>query len=145
MKVGDKIPVSIGGAVVGQAEVHETGTPGQVTLVVPMMSVVMAVRTELAPEVVAPKDTSGTETIIEEVVRTETTIVPPIVDSSAVDVSSVPDNSPEAVEFDSEAGKTVAAVAPVVETPQTLTVEGKTYRLPPGTTLADLEEPAANE
>ena len=140
MRVGDKVPVQIGGAVVGQAEVTETGTPGQVTLVVPMMQIVMAVRTELAPEVKPAADTSGTETIIDEVVRPQATVAD---SSSAVDVSSVPDNSPEAIESDSAAGQTAVEQ---LETAQTITsADGKTYVLPAGTSLADLEEPAANE
>jgi hypothetical protein len=68
MKVGDKIPVTVAGAEVAQAEVKEVGD-GTVTFIVPAKRVVMSVRTELDPLAEAPTDTSGTQTIIDEVVR----------------------------------------------------------------------------
>ena len=67
MKVGDTVPVNIGGHVVAQARVAELGD-GKATLVVPGTVVVMAVRTELDR---APVDTSGTETIVTGVDRQE--------------------------------------------------------------------------
>lgn len=68
MKVGDKVSVTIQGSEVAQAEVKEVGE-GTATLIVPATRVVMAVRTELAPEV-APEPTAPTkEIIVDEVVR----------------------------------------------------------------------------
>lgn len=69
MNVGDKVSVSIQGIEIAKAEVKEV-SDGTATLIVPATRVVMATKTELAPEVVADADTSGTEHIVDEVVRT---------------------------------------------------------------------------
>lgn len=53
MKRGDKVPVTIAGQTVANAEVRETGD-GTVTLIVPATMVVMATKTELAIETPAP-------------------------------------------------------------------------------------------
>lgn len=66
MKVGDKVSVTIQGSEIAQAEVREVGD-GTATLIVPATRVVMAVRTELAPEVTPA--TEGAQTIVDEVVR----------------------------------------------------------------------------
>ena len=67
MKQGDKIPVTIAGQVVAQATVKELGD-GTATLVVPGTLVVMAVRTEIAPETHEVAESSS-ETIITGVDR----------------------------------------------------------------------------
>lgn len=67
MKVGDTVPVNLGGHVVAQARVAEMHND-RATLVIPQTVVVMAVRTELDR---APADTSGTETIVTGVDRAE--------------------------------------------------------------------------
>lgn len=112
MKVNDKVPVTIGGQVVAQANIKEVGD-GQVTLVVPATLVVMATRTELsAPEPVEVE----TETIITGVETPETTsseqesghepavtppsgAVEPAVEEApaveAAEVSEQPESSPE--------------------------------------------------
>jgi hypothetical protein len=69
MNVGDKVEVLIEGSTVAYAEVKEVGD-GTATLIVPATRVVMAVRTELAPEV-GPVGGEGAQTIIDEVVRTD--------------------------------------------------------------------------
>lgn len=74
MKVGDKIDVTVAGEVIAQAEVKELGD-GTVTFIVPASRVVMATKTEVAPGVGPEGDTSGTQTIIDEVVRATTTPV----------------------------------------------------------------------
>lgn len=76
MKVGDKVPVTIAGQAVTQAEVREMGD-GQAVLIVPATRVVMAVRTELAYEAPAPVEPEK-ETIITGVEQRE---VAPVVDS----------------------------------------------------------------
>lgn len=65
MKVGDKVPVNIGGHTVAQAEVREMDS-GTATLVVPATLVVMGVRTELTD---LPRVEQTTETIITGVDR----------------------------------------------------------------------------
>jgi len=69
VNVGDKIPVSIAGHTVAQATVKEIAE-GQATLVVPGTIVVMAVRTELAPDVVAAPE-SQTVLLTDNVVTPE--------------------------------------------------------------------------
>lgn len=60
MKRGDKVPVTIAGQTVANAEVRETGD-GTVTLIVPATMVVMATRTELAVETPAPVSESESQ------------------------------------------------------------------------------------
>ena len=67
MKVGDKYDVTIAGQVVAQAEVRELAD-GTATLIVPGTKVVMATRTDIAPEPVNIS-TEGASTIIEGVDR----------------------------------------------------------------------------
>lgn len=69
MKVGDKIDVTVAGEVVAQAEVREVGD-GTVTFIVPASRVVMATNTTVVPGSGQSADTSGTQTIVDEVVRT---------------------------------------------------------------------------
>lgn len=69
MKVGDKIPVTVAGAEVTQAEIKEVGD-GTVTFIVPAKRVVMSVRTELDPNAASQQDTTGTQHVVDEVVRT---------------------------------------------------------------------------
>lgn len=92
MNVGEKVDVTISGAVVAQAEVKEVGD-GTATLIVPATRVVMAVKTQLAPEV-GPSNESGTQTIVDEVVRATNEPVAPVENASAsepVPQSSVAD------------------------------------------------------
>lgn len=93
MNVGEKVDVLIGGSVVAQAEVKEVGD-GTATLIVPATRVVMAVRTELAPEV-GPDNSSGTQTIIDEVVRTP---VENAGDAAPVEQNSVTSAAPDTSE-----------------------------------------------
>lgn len=67
MKVGDKIDVVVAGQTVAQAEIKEVGD-GTATFIVPATKVVMATKTELS-DIAAPVDSSGTQTIVDEVVR----------------------------------------------------------------------------
>ena len=67
MKVGDKYDVTIAGQVIAQAEVRELAD-GQVTLIVPGTKVVMATRTDIAPEPINVSS-EGAGTIIEGVER----------------------------------------------------------------------------
>lgn len=92
MNVGDKIAVTIQGSEIAQAEVKEVGE-GTATLIVPATRVVMAVRTELAPEVTPTADGSGTETIIDEVVRTDATDITPVPQANASGEDVPPTNS----------------------------------------------------
>jgi hypothetical protein len=82
MKVGDKISVSVQGIEVAQADVKEV-SDGTATLIIPATRVVMATRTELAPEVTPVNQ--GAQTIIDGVERAPVAPVEP-----AQNVSEVP-------------------------------------------------------
>lgn len=82
MKRGDKIPVTIAGQTVANAEVREVGD-GQVTLVVPGTLVVMATRTEIAYEAPTQPERE-TETVITGVDRSS---------GETVDVETAPARS----------------------------------------------------
>lgn len=82
MKRGDKIPVTIAGQTVANAEVREVGD-GQVTLVVPGTLVVMATRTEIAYEAPTQPERE-TETVITGVDRSS---------GETVDVETAPAQS----------------------------------------------------
>ena len=97
MNVGDKVAVSIQGHEVVQAEVKEV-SDGTATLIIPATRVVMAVKTELAPEVTAAADTSGTEHIVDEVVRVvpeATDITPGAVENASGDVVTTSNTDPQ--------------------------------------------------
>jgi hypothetical protein len=81
VNVGDKVSVDIQGTKVVDAEVKEVGD-GTVTVIIPATRVVMAVKSELAPEVTPSADSSGTETIVDEVVRTQQMAVEPVPNAS---------------------------------------------------------------
>lgn len=159
MKQGDTTSVQIQGIEVGQAVVERV-EGNQVTLVIPAQRVVMGLRTELTSGEPAPADTSGTERIIEGAERSaaaggEIVDLAPVETANAVQpvapvLPEVEDNTPEAIEADSAAGKTAADLLAQpekkVESPVTITsADGRSYTLPPGTTWEDLNEPAANE
>ena len=159
MKQGDTTEVSISGITVGQAVVERVDGD-KVTLVIPAQRVVMGMRTQLTEGDVSPKDTTGTETIIEGVERSapdsgninitgttsDNTVTAQTVTSVNDNPPGVEDNTPEAIESDSAAGNTVADAPKTVESPVTITgVDGRSYTLPPGTTWADLNEQAVNE
>ena len=63
MKVGDKVPVTIAGQKVADAEVRAMAD-GTVTLVFPATKVVMGTRTEIAPEVTGNTDTGSDHQIL---------------------------------------------------------------------------------
>lgn len=168
MKQGETREVQIGGIAVGHAVVESTGD-GTVTFIIPAQRVTMGMRTELTPGTPEQKDTTGTETIIEGVDRSATgsgEITQPTIEvpstpnpqlvaeaqlaplPMAEDMSAtIEDNTPEAIEFDSAAALTAVEATKVeIKSPVTITsAEGKTFTLPPGTTMEDLMEPAANE
>jgi len=104
MNVGDKVSVTIQGIEVAQAEVKEVGD-GTATLIVPATRVVMATKTELAPEVTPTADTSGTETVIDEVVRTQQMAVQPV-ENAGGDVVMPENNS---AQIDAEAAKVITS------------------------------------
>lgn len=69
MKVGDKIPVSIDGHTINHAEVKEIDTttdPWTVRLVTPATITIMAMRTQLAPEIetAAPEAVEGADHVL---------------------------------------------------------------------------------
>lgn len=166
MKQGDTTVVQIQGIEVGQAVVERV-EGNQVTLIIPAQRVVMGLRTELTPGDNAPKDTSGTERIIEGAERSAAAggeivdlapvqpVEPAVQPAQPTVLPELEPNDPAAVESDSAAGKTVADAAAradvvepekKVESPVTITsADGRSYTLPPGTTWEDLNEPAANE
>lgn len=114
MKAGDKVPVTIAGQVVAQATVRELGD-GTVTLVVPGTLVVMAVRTEIAPD---PQQSAvpETETLITGVDRTSADST----DATVVEeTGGTPEVSMPPVTAPSETSEPVAASegAAVVEQP----------------------------
>lgn len=137
MNVGDKVRVDIQGTEVAQAEVKELGD-GTVTVIIPATRVVMAMKSELAPEVGPATDDSGTQTIVDEVVRTnpEATgaspqapaapqanasgdVVPPSNDDAAkvITSSSVPsenDAAANAAKFDALDPKVQEQIATIV-------------------------------
>lgn len=117
MKINDKIPVTIGGQVVAQANVKEV-SEGQVTLVVPATLVVMATRTELSvPEPVEPE----IETVITGVEQAGQAEVPAEVPDIATEGTEqsapvVESTAPaEPVEANTEVAEAPAPEAPMVE------------------------------
>ncbi len=70
MKVGDTEPVTIRGHQVALATVKEV-RDGEVSLVVPATLVVMATRTDLAPEVVPEVEAAGTVILTDQVLKPE--------------------------------------------------------------------------
>ena len=121
MRQGDKVPVTIAGQVVAQATVRELGD-GTVTLVVPGTLVVMAVRTEIAPD---PQQTAvpETETLITGVDRTsaDSTVVEPAGDATVVEQTDggTPEASlPEPTAPSTGEPVTASEGAAVVEQPQ---------------------------
>jgi hypothetical protein len=104
MKLGDKIPVTIAGQTVTQAEVRELAD-GTVTLVFPATRVVMATRTELSTAPVVEE--RSTQTIIDGVDR--------VGQSNAEDVSSNVSEQPRAEEAKPETSENVSTETPVVE------------------------------
>lgn len=88
MKVGDKIPVTVEGAVIAEAEIKEVGD-GTVTFIVPAKRVVMSVRTSLDPGATAPVDSTGTEHVVDEVIRAQqANLTPPQDQTQATPVDS---------------------------------------------------------
>lgn len=128
MKVGDTVPVQIGGHIVAQARIKEM-TNEQATLIVPATMVVMGIRTSLEDVPEVPQDTSGTETVITGVDRTNND-EPVAVPSATVDENVTSSHStnesttqevsaPEQVETSAETPsvETVAETPVVAESP----------------------------
>jgi hypothetical protein len=119
MKVGDKYEVTIAGQKVADATVREVGS-GQVVLVVPGTVVTMSTRTEIAPPAPQVVDSSGTEVIIDEVVRQPA-------QSAPVDETTGGNNAEQQTTTTSEGSPSGEGTptGPVVDTPNTTVEEVK--------------------
>ena len=126
MKVGDKVPVTLAGHVVTQAEVRELGD-GTAVLVVPATQVTMAVRTELdtAPAPVKETETvitgvdrqeAGTEATVETTGAPESAVASDTADVSTTEATTV-EPAVEAATSADTATEAPADVAPAAEAP----------------------------
>jgi len=86
MKIGDGVPVNIAGQEVARAVIKELAD-GTVTLEFPATRVVMAVRTEIAPEITGPVDTTGTSVVIEDAERESSAAAEPNEQNASAEVA----------------------------------------------------------